>query len=142
MGSGVSIIGAVKQLVYTYQQQGVIVHQLVQECWGARVLRGQPGLNKSGAIVAFDEVLLEPCERFIKALAHLELPIRIPHLHVLVVVPQLVDARLCERHEQHVQRDTRDRVVFRLDVGVLPPRREPLRLALTPEELGGIRERF
>lgn len=92
--------------------------------------------------MALDEVLLEPCERFIESLAHLELPIRIPHLHVLVVVPQLVDARLRERHEQHVQRDTRDRVVFRLDVRVLTPCRESFCLSFAPQELRRVWERL
>jgi len=39
-------------------------------------------------------------------------PIRMAHLHMFLEVPQLIDALLRERHEQHVHSDTCNGIVL------------------------------
>lgn len=75
---------------------------------------------------------------FIETLADFILSVRITHLHMLVVISQLVYALLAERHQEHIYRDTCDSVILRLDVSVLPFRSMSFWFALPALELAGI----
>lgn len=105
-----------------------------------------------------DELVLEPCQgykvfpfnaflhflskstklTFVETLADFILSVRITHLHMLVVISQLVYALLAERHQEHIYRDTCDSVILRLDVSVLPFRSMSFWFALPALELAGI----
>ena len=75
---------------------------------------------------------------FIETLANFVLPVGIAHLHVFMVVSQLVNALLAEGHQQHIYGDACHSVVLRLDVSILPFSRVPLRLPFSAFEFTGI----
>lgn len=64
------------------------------------------------------------------------------HLHVLLMVPQLVDAFLRKRHKQHVDCDTGDSVIFCLHICEFPSAGVLIRLAFSLRELRRIWKRF
>jgi len=138
----------------TYQNQSTIIHKLVKPTFRAIVLNRQPCLNQGCAVIALHEVVFKPRQRYpnvvsstrevrdcltiIKPITDDKVPIRMAHLHMFLEVPQLVDALLRERHEQHVHSDTCNGIVFRFYVSVFPPSRVLLCLALAFDELGRI----
>ena len=65
-----------------------------------------------------------------------------PHLHVLLVLAQFVDALLGELHDEHVYRDARHRVVLRLHICIAPARRQFLVLAFAWGKLARVRQRL
>ena len=61
-----------------------------------------------------------------------------PHLHVLLVLAQFVDALLRELHDEHVYRDARHRVVLRLHIGITSARCKFLVLAFARRKLARV----
>jgi hypothetical protein len=62
-----------------------------------------------------------------------------PHTHVLLEIPELVDALLREGHEEHVYGNTGNGVILGLLVCELPPSRKLVRFPFALYELGGVR---
>lgn len=124
------------------------------------VLGREPRLHKRRTVIALDKVILKPRQgcihkrlaarqerewrslTIVETLAHYKVAVGVPHLHVFLMVSQLVDALLRKRHEQHVHRHASDGIIFRLDVRVFPPPGVLLRLAFPFRKLGRVRERF
>lgn len=78
----------------------------------------------------------------IETFADNEVPIRMAHLHMFLVIPQLIDAFLRKRHKKHVNRHTGDGVIFRFHVSVLSPPGMLVSFALALRELRRVRERL